>query len=364
MKIKEVIAYLEEFAPIQSQESYDNCGLQLGDHSQEITAVLVCLDCTEDVVQEAIDKGCNLIISHHPVIFSGLKSLTGKNYVERTLLRCMQHSIALYAMHTNLDNHIHGVNFQIAKQLGLNNVEILRPKSGVLYKLIVYSPLGAIADVNAAAFSAGAGNIGNYEECAFETKGVGSFKAKLGANPAIGKIGELEKHEEIKVEYLVSSHTLSTVLSAIKKVHPYEEVAHEIVALKNKNQTEGSGMVGELENEMDEVDFLHHLKRTFLCGTIRHTALLNKKVKRIAFCGGSGSFLLPDAKATGATVFITGDFKYHEFFDAEKQIMIADIGHYESEQFTTNLIADILKKKFTTFAIQITGINTNPINYF
>lgn len=364
MNISSVISYLEGFAPRSSQESYDNSGLLVGDKSKEITSVLICLDCTEEVVEEAEKLGCNLIIAHHPVIFKGLKSLTGANYVERTILSCVKKDIALYAIHTNLDHYWKGVNYEVGNRIGLKNLRVLEPKSNVLVKLTVFVPKENLATLNKAIFDAGAGRIGNYEECHFGTEGKGTFKPVGEANPFSGNLNELSEVEEIKAEYLVSIHKLKEVLKAMKTAHPYEEVAHDIIPLANENQTEGAGMIGELSDEVDELSFLTRLKQTFNCGIIRHTPLTNKKIKTVAFCGGSGSFLLKQAMSAQADVFVTGDFKYHEFFDAEGKILIADIGHYESEQFTTNLIADILKKKFTTFAVQITGVNTNPINYF
>jgi dinuclear metal center YbgI/SA1388 family protein len=364
MQIANVISYLEELAPRSSQEAYDNCGLLVGDRTATISSILVTLDSTEEVVEEAINRGCNLIIAHHPIVFKGLKSLTGENYVERTILSAIKNNIAIYAIHTNLDNYWKGVNFEIGRRMGLKKLKVLSPKAGVLYQLSVYVPHEHHNALNNAVFAAGAGRIGNYEECHFAQEGVGTFKPMDGANPFSGEIGELSAGKEIKAEYLVSAHRLKKVLAAMHEAHPYEEVAHNIVQLANENQTEGSGMIGELENEMDEIEFLSMLKQVFKCGAVRHTALLGQKVRTVAFCGGSGSFLLGRAKAAKADVFVTGDFKYHEFFDAENQILIADIGHYESEQFTSNLIADILKKKFTTFAVHLTGINTNPINYF
>jgi dinuclear metal center YbgI/SA1388 family protein len=364
MKVIDVIEYLEDLAPRSSQESYDNAGLLVGNKYSEISSVLICLDSTEDIVNEAISKGCNLIIAHHPIIFKGLKSLTGANYVERTILACIKNDIALYAIHTNLDHYWKGVNYEIGNRLGIKNMRVLQPKTNVLYKLSVFVPQVSLEGLNNAVFAAGAGKIGNYTECNFVTEGIGSFKPIDNVHPTSGKLNELSRHNELKVEYLVSSHKLRQVLKAMNSAHPYEEVAHDILLLANENQTEGAGMVGELETEIGELEFLKKLKQTFNCGAIRHTALLNKKVKTIAFCGGSGSFLLKNARAVNADVYFTGDFKYHEFFDADNQLLIADIGHYESEQFTTNLLADILKKKFTTFAVQLTGINTNPINYF
>jgi dinuclear metal center YbgI/SA1388 family protein len=364
MKISDVIGYLEHLAPRSSQESYDNSGLLIGDRNAHVRGVLVTLDCTEEIVNEAVRSGCNLIVAHHPIIFKGLRSITGDNYVERTVLACVKNDVALYAIHTNLDNYRFGVNYEIGNRMGLKDLRILSPKANTLFKLSVFVTNEYHEAVSKAVFEAGAGEIGNYGECEFYTEGTGTFKPLEGADPFSGQIGSLSKDSEIKAEYLVSSHRLKAVIRAMEKAHPYEEVAHDIIPLVNKDQTEGSGMIGTLENEMDEVEFLAHLKNVFKCGAIRHTATLGKKVRTVAFCGGSGSFLLSNAKAAGADVFVTGDFKYHEFFDAEGEIMIADIGHYESEQYTSNLLADILKKKFTTFAVRLTGINTNPINYF
>lgn len=364
MKVVEITNYLESLAPLSSQESYDNCGLLVGDRNAEVTSALISLDCTEDVVADALAKGCNLIIAHHPVIFKGLKSLTGANYIERTILACIKNDIALYAIHTNLDNYSKGVNYEIGQRIGLKNLRVLQPKSNVLAKLIVFTPETCLEQVREAAFNAGAGSIGNCNECHFELNGTGTFKPNESANPFDGEVGKRSSVPESRLEFLVSTHLISQVLAAVKQAHPYDEVAYDIIPLLNENQTEGSGMIGELETEMDEISFLKHVKSTFNCGAIRHTNLLNRKIKTVAFCGGSGSFLLSTAMRQKADIYITGDFKYHEFFDAENQILIADIGHYESEQFTSNLIADILKKKFTTFAVHLTGINTNPINYF
>lgn len=364
MKVQAVVQYLEDLVPRSMQESYDNCGLLVGDRTSEVKGILLCLDCTPEVVEEAVSLGCNLIVAHHPVIFKGLKKLTGSNLVERTVLACIKNDISLYAIHTNLDNYEQGVNFEIGKRLGLTDLRILRPKQDVLSKLIVYVPLEAADSVSQALYEAGAGKIGNYEECSFSTPGTGTFKPVGAANPTVGELGSRSEVTELKMEFLVSIHRARQVVSAMRKAHPYEEVAYELIALQNENQFEGSGMVGELSGPLSEVEFLERIRSTFNCGCIRHTAMLGKPIRKVAYCGGSGSFLLPDAKASGADIFITGDFKYHEFFDAENEIMIADIGHYESEQFTVNLLAELLKEKFTTFAVRLTGINTNPINYF
>lgn len=364
MKIAEVISYLEQLVPKSMQETYDNSGLLIGDKSNEVKGVLVCLDCTPEIVQEAISKGCNLIIAHHPIIFKGLKKLSGNGYVEQTVIDCIKNDISLYAAHTNLDNYDQGVNKEIGERLGLLNLKVLRPKSDVLCTLDVFVPEEFAAALSTALFAAGAGKIGNYEECHFYTKGTGTYMPIDGANPTEGTLNVRSTVTEIKMQFLVSIHRLNEVLVAMKANHPYEEVAHNILPLMNENQTEGSGMIGELAQSMDEQEFLIMLKNTFQCACIRHTKKLNKPIRKVAYCGGSGSFLLQDARVKGADIFITGDFKYHEFFDAEEDLMIADIGHYESEQFTVNLLADIIKKKFANFAVHLTGINTNPINYF
>jgi len=364
MKISEVVEFLEQLVPLSSQESYDNGGLIVGSRTNEITRTLICLDCTPEVVQEAIDKKCNLIIAHHPIVFKGLKKLTGSNYVEETVIQCIKNDISLYAIHTSLDNFRFGVNRRIGEKLGLKNLQVLQPKKDVLCKLVVYTPHAVAEELSDALFSAGAGRIGNYEECQFGSEGKGTFKPVGEANPVEGKLDERTHVQEIKLEYLVSTHRLRSVILEMNRVHPYEEVAHDIIPLLNENQFEGSGMYGELENPMDEIEFLSILKQRFNCGSIRHTKLHGKKIKTVAFCGGSGSFLLPAAKRINADIYISADFKYHEFFDAEEDIVIADIGHYESEQFTVNLLADILNENFTNFALHLTGINTNPINYF
>lgn len=364
MQIREVISFLENRVPLSSQESYDNCGLIVGDSSAVITAVLVSLDCTEEVVEEAIERGANLIISHHPIVFKGLKKINGKNYVERTVIKAIKHDIAIYAIHTNLDNYLHGVNAVIAEKIGLKNTKILQPKANVLTKLTVYVPNDFVNDVQQAMFDAGAGTIGEYAECSYQSGGIGGFKPLAGAQPFEGQIEKRSLVEETKLEILVSNHRLHKVVAAMLNAHPYEEAAYDLIPLSNMNKEEGAGMIGELETPMDALTFLARIKQTFHCGVIRHTELTGKMIRKVAFCGGAGSFLLPDAKRQKADIYITGDYKYHEFFDAEEEIVIADIGHYESEQFTTNLIIDILTKNFTKFAVLNTRVNTNPINYF
>ena len=364
MQIKDITNFLENLAPLSSQESYDNAGLICGDKNTEVTNALISLDCTEDIVQEAMDRGCNLIISHHPIVFKGLKSFTGKNYVERTIIKAIKNDIAIYAIHTNLDNYRFGVNKKIGDLLGIKSTQILAPSSNNLNKLIVYVPNANKEELLGSLFKAGAGHIGDYSECSFETSGSGTFKAGLNTNPFVGQKEIRHTEKESKLEVLVSHHQLHSVVNTMLKMHPYEEVAYDIIPLANKNTYEGAGMIGELEESMDTMAFLTKLKSTFNCGIIKHTSIHQAKIKKIAWCGGSGSFLLQSAKQQGADIFITGDFKYHEFFDAENQIIIADIGHFESEQYTIDLIGDLLSENFTKFAPCLTGINTNPVKYF
>lgn len=364
MKLREITNYLERIVPLSSQAGFDNCGLLVGDKNSELTSVLICLDCTEQIVEEAINKGANLIIAHHPLIFKGIKSITGANYVERTLLKAIKNDVAIYAIHTNLDHYRYGVNFEIGQRLGLTQLRILDASESHQYKLVYFVPEAHHEVVRNALFDAGFGAIGNYSSCSFSAKGIGTFKPNEGANPFEGMVGERTEVEEVKVEILLMKHQSNQAVQVLKEVHPYEEVAYELIPIQNKNALEGSGMVGELAQEMDELAFLQRVKENFGCKIIRHTQLFNKPIKRVAFCGGSGGFLLNKAKQAKADIFITGDYKYHEFFDAEDEIIIADIGHFESEQYTINLIADILKKKFATFVVHLTEVNTNPINYF
>lgn len=361
--VKEIVHYLEESFPLSLQESYDNSGLICGRMDQEVQGVLLCLDSLEATVDEAIAKNCQLIIAHHPIIFKGLKKITGNTYVERVIEKCIQHHISLYAIHTNLDNHINGVNGEIANRLGLKNRRILRPMTNQLYKLVVFVPKNSLSVIDSALFQIGVGSIGNYSECHFRTEGIGTFMPNELANPSIGTKNIREEVAEFRVEYLVPKPLIGIALRILFEAHPYEEVSHEIYPIENQDQRLGAGMIGELPLEMDALSFLKSLKTTFNCQVIRHTEVLSKPIKTVALCGGSGSFLLADAIRSKADIFITGDFKYHEFFDAENHLIIADIGHFESEQFTPQLLAEKLKEKFTKFAVHLTDLNTNPINY-
>ncbi|HRN93179.1 MAG TPA: Nif3-like dinuclear metal center hexameric protein [Chitinophagales bacterium] len=364
MKLSEITTYLETIAPLALQENYDNCGLLTGNPQMEISAALVTLDCTEEVVDEAIAIHANLIVAHHPIVFSGLKKITGKNYVERVIIKAIQNNIAIYAIHTNLDNVQHGVNAEICKRLGLQNCKILSPKNALLRKLVTFIPTKNFEQVAQAVFAAGAGNIGNYSETGFSVEGIGTFKGNENTNPAIGQKGVKEQVNETRFETIFPAYLEHKVIQALLSAHPYEEVAYDIYPLNNTLQQIGSGMVGILPKPMSENKFLKLLKEKMLVQCVRHTNLLNKQVTKVALCGGSGSFLLSAAIASGADFYVTGDFKYHEFFDAENKIVIADIGHYESEQFTKDLLFAFLNEKFPTFALHLSRINTNPVKYF
>ncbi len=365
MLVKDIIAAIEAAAPTQYQESYDNTGLQVGNPDAEITGVLISLDVTEAVLDEALQRGCNMLVCHHPVIFSGLKRLAGRTYVERIIHKAIKNDITIYAAHTNLDNMLAGVNAKIAEKLGLTNTSILEAKSDTLSKLYTYAPPDIADKVRDALFAAGAGQIGNYTESSFNTRGTGSFRPGESTNPAIGKAGgKRELVEEVKIEVLVEKHNEGRVLRALFDNHIYEEVAYELIPLSNANQQIGAGMVGLLPQPMEEMDFLAFVKKQMKTDCIRHTALRGKKIEKVALCGGSGSFLLAHAMRRGADIFITGDYKYHQFFDADGKILIADIGHYESEQFTSEIFETVLKRKFPTFAILLSNINTNPVKYF
>ena len=361
MKVKDVTNYLETIAPLALQESYDNSGLLLGSFNSELKGVLISLDITIDIIDEAVNNGCNLIIAHHPLIFSGIKKIIDNNMVSRCLTKAIKNDINLYAIHTNLDNVIDGVNGRIADILGLNNREVLLPKEN-LFKISVFTPTTHKEEVLNSMFRSGAGHIGNYSNCSFSSQGQGTFKPLDDANPFKGKKNKLETSSEQKLEVIVPNYSIYKVVDAMKKAHPYEEVAYDVFPLKN-NSNQGSGLVGSLDQPMDELKFLEKIKLDFGVKALRYTDLLNKPVEKVAVCGGSGSFLLPNAINKNADIFITSDYKYHQFFEAEGRILIADIGHYESEQYTIDLISDLLIKKFTNFAIRLTKVNTNPINY-
>lgn len=363
-KISDIISVLEEFAPPVYQESYDNSGLITGSKDWETVGALLSLDCTEEVVDEAISQGCNLIVAHHPIIFSGLKKINGNNYIERTIIKAIKNDIAIYACHTNADNVVNGVNYLIAEKLGLKNTSILSAKSGQLKKLITFVPKDHHEKVLGSLFEAGAGRIGNYDMCSFNLEGTGTFRGNENSDPFIGEKGKLSKEAEIRLEVIFEAYQEKKILSALFASHPYEEVAYDLYALSNDYQNVGSGVTAELPNEMQEEDFLRHVAGVLGSKCLKYTKKTGKMVKKVAICGGSGRFLLKNAISSRADVFITADFKYHDFFDAENKLMVIDAGHYETEQFTPEIFYRVINKNFPTFVARLSKVNTNPVNYF
>ncbi len=364
MTISTIISVIEKIAPLSLQEDYDNAGLIVGDSNAFCTGALLSLDTTEAVVDEALENGCNLIIAHHPIIFKGLKKITGSNYVEKTIIKAIQNNIAIYACHTNIDNVLNGVNGMIADKLALTNRMIMEPKELLLRKLSVYVPASHSQQLLDALFLSGAGDIGNYSECSFITEGVGSFRPGADANPQSGQIGVREVAAEQKIEVVFPKWKQHLILKAMRENHPYEEVAHEILLLQNSYQEIGAGLIGELEHPMEESQFFNHVSSVFGLSVVKHTRFLGKKVKKVAVCGGSGSFLTSKAIQHQADVFLTSDIKYHEFFDANDKILLMDIGHFESEQYTIELFHKVLQQNFPNFALLKSKVNTNPVHYF
>lgn len=363
MKIKDILPILEKMAPLAYAEDYDNVGLILGNPEDEATGILVCHDAIESVIDEAITKKCNLVVCFHPIIFRGLKKINGKNYIERSVVKAIKNEIAIYAVHTALDNHEKGVNKIFSDALGLLNTQILVPKHNIINKLVTYTIPEKAEELRHILFEAGAGNIGNYEECSFNTKGIGTFKGNEDAKPVIGNRLELIKNEEIKIEVSFEKYLQSKILDALFKNHIYEEVPYEIYEMQNANQKIGMGMIGMLPKPMDEVEFLTFVKNKMQCGTIRHSALVGKPIEKVALLGGSGSFAIQNAIKANADIYLTADLKYHNFFEADNQIIVADIGHFESERFTKNYIVDFLKKKILNFAVNFSEEDTNPVKY-
>jgi dinuclear metal center YbgI/SA1388 family protein len=363
MLVKEVIEIIEKFAPPAYAEDFDNTGLLVGDKNAQVKAALITLDTLESVVDEAIEKNCNLIISFHPIIFSGLKKLTGKDYVEQTVIKAIKNDIAIYAIHTALDNQFKGVNDMICEMIGLKKRKILIPRKDSIRKLTTFVPHRQAAAVRKALFDAGGGSIGNYDHCSFNLQGEGSFKPNEHAKPVIGERGEVHLEKETQIGLIYPAHIEKTLLKALFSTHPYEEVAYEISVLENENQHLGMGMIGELENPEKTISFLKRIKKIFHCGCIRHSELNKNTIKRVAVLGGSGSFAINQAKAAGADIYLTADLKYHDFYKADHNFILADIGHYESEQYTKDLLHSYLTKKISNFALILGETNTNPIKY-
>ena len=363
MKIKEIVSALERFAPLPLQDGFDNAGLQIGLTDAEATGALLCLDVTEAVLDEAIASGCNLIISHHPLIFKGYKSITGKDYVERCILKAIKNDIVIYSAHTNLDNVPGGVNFKIAEKIGLKNVRILDPKESSLIKLVTFVPSAQAEEVRNALFTAGCGCIGNYDSCSYNTEGEGTFRAQEGSHPFCGTVGELHHETEVRIETILPEYKKGEVIRALLSKHPYEEPAYDLYPLHNSWAQVGSGIVGELEEPESELEFLKRIKKIFEVGCLKHNKLTGRLIQKVSLCGGAGAFLIPQAVRSGADVFITGEIKYHDYFGRETDILLAEIGHYESEQYTKEIFYSIIRDLFPNFALQFSKVNTNPIKY-
>lgn len=363
MRIKEILQTIEQLAPLPLQESYDNSGLQVGDANREVTGILLCIDVTEDVIEEAISLGCNLVISHHPIAFRPFKSLTGKNYVERCMIQAIRHNIALYAAHTNLDNARGGVNYRLAQMLELQNVKILQPLENALLKFVTTVPLQYAESVRNALFNAGAGHIGNYDSCSYNLSGEGTFRAKEGANPHIGEIDQLHFEPEVRIETVIPVMKREEVLRALLAVHPYEEPVFDLYPIANNWPQHGSGVVGVLPEPMPEQEFLYLLKDIFNLPTIQHSKMQGREIRDVALCGGAGAFLIPQAITYGADAFITGEAKYNDFFDVEGRILLAVVGHYESEICTKEIFFEIISRKFPTFALHKSAFDSNPVKY-
>jgi len=363
MKIKEIISVLQEMAPLAYAEEFDNVGLLVGNQESEATGILVCHDALENIIDEAISKNCNLVVCFHPILFSGLKKITGKNYVERTVIKAIKNDIAIYAVHTALDNHQDGVNKIFSDALGLINTKILIPKENFIHKLVTYTIPANAEQVRNALFNAGAGTIGNYENCSFNSKGIGTYMGNEHSNPQVGERFEFVQGDEIKIEVTFEKHLENKILKALFASHGYEEVAYEIYALLNKHQNIGLGMIGELKNPMEEKDFLLFVKEKMQCGGIRHSNFIGKQIKKVAVLGGAGSFAIKNAIQAGADAYLTADLKYHQFYEAENKLLLADIGHFESERYTKNYIVEYLRKKILNFAVILSEENSNPVKY-
>ena len=363
MIIKDITDLLEALAPLENAEDFDNVGLLVGDGNMEVTGIVVTLDTLEDVVDEAVARGSNLIVSFHPIIFKGLRRLNGTTYVERSVMKAIKNNIAIYSMHTALDNSPVGVNYAICKALDIENPKILIPSRNTIKKLTTYVPKTDAEQLRHALFDAGAGKIGHYSHCSFSTEGTGSYKANSKANPVKGKKGEIHFEKEVQIHLTYPKSAEKRVLKALFKYHPYEEVAYEINTLENRHQYQGMGMIGDLSKPVREKDFIGLVKDRMHTAVVRHSNLLGREVRRVAVLGGSGAFAIEAARNSGADVLVTSDLKYHQFFEAEESILLLDIGHYESEQFTKNLLADYLKKKIPNFAVSLSEVRTNPINY-
>ncbi|MFN7279524.1 MAG: Nif3-like dinuclear metal center hexameric protein [bacterium] len=363
MTIGEIINMLETVAPPSLQESWDNSGLLTGRSTTDCSGVLLALDVTDAVLSEAVSRGCNLVVAHHPMIFRGLKRIDEDEPTGRLTAFAIRHDLAVYAMHTNLDNIIGGVNGVLADRFGLTDRRVLQPMNGQLMKLVCMIPEGHLEAVSRAVFEAGAGRIGDYEDCGFTTSGIGTFTPMSGANPFIGAEGRPETVREHRFEVILPAWRQRPVLAAMRSAHPYEEVAFDLVKLENEWSGVGSGIIGRLPAPMTEAAFLEHVKAVTGLPVLRHSRLTGRPIQTLALCGGAGAFLIRRAVGVRADAYLTGDLKYHDFFEPDGRLLLADIGHYESEHSAVDLLYNILTKKNHTFAVLKSETDTNPVNY-
>jgi len=362
--LAQIINVLETFAPLDFQEDYDNCGLVYGNPTKNIEKTIIALDLTQEVMDEAILVEAGLIIVHHPPIFKGIKRFSLNDPTSVMLMQAIKLDIAIYVCHTNLDNVLGGVNGEIASRLGLQNIRVLQPKIGTHQKLVTFVPVKQLNKVRDAMFLAGAGSIGNYSDCSFSSQGTGTFKALEKAQPFVGELGIRHEEKEFRLELIIQSHLTQTIISVLKKNHPYETVAYDMLPLNNVFDEIGAGVFGELPEEIDEIAFLFKIKNIFKTSVIKHNSIRGKRIKKVSICGGSGKSLINSALKENSDIFITADLGYHDFFIPGRRMLLADIGHFESEQFTSDRLVSILKEKFPNFAVLKSGVNTNPVNYF
>ncbi|MBP5687674.1 MAG: Nif3-like dinuclear metal center hexameric protein [Muribaculaceae bacterium] len=362
MKVKEITDAIEAVAPLYLQESWDNSGMQVGDQDSEVTGVVLCTDVREEIVDEAIERGANMIISHHPLLFRGLKKIVGRSYQERIVAKAIKNDITIYCAHTNMDSAVGGVNFKMAEKLGMTGVRVLDPQQGTQRKIVVFVPTEAVAMVEKAMCDAGAGRLGNYDNCTYSMNGEGHYRALDGAEPWAGKVGEKHSEPEVRLEVLVHKALCGRVVAAMIKAHPYEEPAFDIIALENGDKYAGLGVIGDVEPQ-DARGFLEKVKNAFEVEAVRYSGNLDRQVRRVAMCGGAGADFIGLAMSQGADVYITGDMKYHEFQGNEERIILADIGHYESEHYTKEIFYDIISKKNPNFAVDFAKSEKNQVKY-
>lgn len=363
MKLSEISNFLESSIPLDYQEDWDNSGIQVGSPDLDISGVIISLDVTEEVIDEAIENGCNLVLSHHPLIFKGIKKITGQTAVERIIATCIRHNIAVYSAHTNLDMVSNGVSHKMARKLGLVKISVLQTLKNRLMKLVTFIPENYLEGVADAIFDAGAGVIGKYDKCGFSANGTGSFRAGENTRPFTGEQGILHYEKEVRFETVFPRHLKEKVIRALVSTHPYEEVAYDVYSLENDNIDAGLGCIGEFAEPLEETVFLNKLKSVFMVGSIRHSGLRGKPIKTVAVCGGSGASLVNAAIRHGADAFITGDIKYHAFQEVDNRLLLVDCGHYETEKSSAEILHEMITKKFPNFAVRFSKMNVNPINY-